>query len=216
MTYQEFMERGHFDLKEILAVVYGNLVSDAPKGMDAKLPAPPLLMVDRILSITKNNRQGTIVAEQDVRLDVLRRLPRFDSAKSNRHTFIAMVVLRSVASILKRRRAEKRNSGRRPLSLNAPIRDAEGAKIELHQALGGDARRPGSGQEELCGLHADVRAAIAALPEHLRPWCEVFAEQGLREASRELHVPRSRLQRIKAEIRVAFEEAGLAAYLPEI
>jgi len=57
MTYQEFMERGHFDLTEILAVVYGNLVSDAPKGMDAKLPAPPLLMVDRILSITKNNRQ---------------------------------------------------------------------------------------------------------------------------------------------------------------
>jgi len=69
MTYQEFMDRGHFDLKEILAIVYGNLVSDAPKGMDAKLPAPPLLMVDRILSITKDNRQGTIVAEQDIRLD---------------------------------------------------------------------------------------------------------------------------------------------------
>jgi len=69
MTYREFMDRDHFDLTEILAIVYGNLVSDAPKGMDAKLPAPPLLMVDRILSITKDNRHGTIVAEQDVRLD---------------------------------------------------------------------------------------------------------------------------------------------------
>lgn len=69
MTYQEFMERGHFDLKEILAIAYGNLVSDPPEGMDAKLPAPPFLMVDRILSVTKDNRHGTIVAEQDVRLD---------------------------------------------------------------------------------------------------------------------------------------------------
>ncbi|HNQ00784.1 MAG TPA: bifunctional 3-hydroxydecanoyl-ACP dehydratase/trans-2-decenoyl-ACP isomerase, partial [Syntrophales bacterium] len=69
MTYREFMDRDHFDLTEILAIVYGNLVSDAPQGMDAKLPAPPLLMVDRILSITKDNRHGAIVAEQDVRLD---------------------------------------------------------------------------------------------------------------------------------------------------
>ena len=37
--------------------------------MDAKLPAPPFLMIDRILSVTKDNRHGTIVAEQDVRLD---------------------------------------------------------------------------------------------------------------------------------------------------
>ena len=154
--------------------------------------------------------------EQDIRVDVLQRLPRFDPAKSNRHTFIAMVVRRCVASILEGRRAEKRNSGRRPQSLNAPIRDAEGREVELHQTLGGDARRPGRNEAGLRYLRADVRAAVASLPERLRPWCEVFTEQGIREASRELHVPRCRLQRIKAEIRAAFEEAGLADYLPEI
>lgn len=153
--------------------------------------------------------------EQDIRLDVLRRLPRFDPAKSNRHTFIAMVVRRCVASILERRRAEKRNFGLRPRSLNAPIRDAQGREVELHQTLAGDAGRPGRSEEELRDLRADVQSAVTSLPEHLRPWCKVFAELGIREASRELSVPRCRLQRFKAEIREAFEEAGLADYLPE-
>ena len=60
--------------------------------------------------------------EQDIRMDVLKRLPRFDPAKSNRHTFIALVVRRRVASILEARRAVKRNGDRRPQSLNAPNR----------------------------------------------------------------------------------------------
>ena len=153
--------------------------------------------------------------QQDMRLDVLQRLPRFDPARSNRHTFIAMVVRRCVASILERQRAEKRNGGRRPQSLNAPIRDAEGREVELYQTLDASTGRPGRGEEELRDLRADVQAAVASLPEHLRPWCKVFAELGIREASRELHIPRSRLQRIKAEIRAAFEQAGLADYLPE-
>jgi len=153
--------------------------------------------------------------EQDIRLDVLRRLRRFDPAKSNRHTFIAMVVRRCVASILERRRAEKRNGGRRPQSLNAPIRDAEGREVELYQTLDASAGRPGRSEEELRDLRLDVQAVVASLPEHLRPWCKVFVELGIRKASRELHVPRCRLQRIKAEIRAAFAEAGLADYLPE-
>ena len=154
--------------------------------------------------------------EQDIRLDVLQRLPRFDPAKSNRHTFIAMVVRRCVASILERRRAEKRNGGRRPQSLNAPIRDAEGREVELHQTLGGDARRPGRSEEELRDLRADVQAAVAALPEHLRPWCAILTTRGIREASRELRIPRCRLQRIKAEVCAHFEAADLADYLSEI
>ena len=153
--------------------------------------------------------------EQDIRLDVINRLRRFDQAKSSRHTFIAMVVRRCVASILERRRAEKRNGGRRPQSLNSPIRDAEGREVELYQTLDASAGRPGRSEEELRDLRADVRAAVASLPEHLRPWCKVFAKLGIREASRELHVPRSRLQRFKAEIHDAFEETGLADYLPE-
>lgn len=69
MTYQEFKERDHFSFEEIMAFVYGTLVTDPPKHFDAKLPAPPFLMLDRILLIQSNNRQGKIIAEQDIRLD---------------------------------------------------------------------------------------------------------------------------------------------------
>jgi 3-hydroxyacyl-[acyl-carrier protein] dehydratase / trans-2-decenoyl-[acyl-carrier protein] isomerase len=69
MTYQEFKERDHFSFEEIMAFVYGTLVTDPPKHFDARLPAPPFLMLDRILLIQSNNRQGKIIAEQDIRLD---------------------------------------------------------------------------------------------------------------------------------------------------
>jgi 3-hydroxyacyl-[acyl-carrier protein] dehydratase/trans-2-decenoyl-[acyl-carrier protein] isomerase len=69
MKYMEFRERHHFGLEEILAFSYGSLVDDPPVDFDARLPAPPFLMVDRVLSFKSNGRQGSIVAEQDIKLD---------------------------------------------------------------------------------------------------------------------------------------------------
>ena len=69
MNYKEFTERGHFSFEEILAFAYGKLVSDPPAHFDARIPAPPFLMIDRILSLEKNGSQGKIIAEQDIRID---------------------------------------------------------------------------------------------------------------------------------------------------
>src|SRR5512139_2150405 len=69
MNYAEFRDRSSFSLEDLLAFAYGNLVEDRPEGFDARLPAPPFLMLDRILTITHEGRQGRIVAEQDIRLD---------------------------------------------------------------------------------------------------------------------------------------------------
>ena len=69
MTYEEFMERGSFDRTEILAMAYGRLVDDAPEEFRARLPLPPMLMVDRITAISHDGRRGRIEAERDVRLD---------------------------------------------------------------------------------------------------------------------------------------------------
>ena len=151
--------------------------------------------------------------EQDMRLDVLQRLGRFDPARSNRHTFIAMVVRRCAATILEGRRAEKRNGGRPVQSLNAPICDAQGREVELYQTLDAGVGRPGRSEEELRELRDDVRRVVASLPDHLRPWCEVFSAVGIREASRRLQTPRKRLQQLKRKIRTAFKTAGLDEYL---
>jgi 3-hydroxyacyl-[acyl-carrier protein] dehydratase/trans-2-decenoyl-[acyl-carrier protein] isomerase len=69
MTYEEFQKSSHFGLEELIAFAYGTLVEDPPEGFAARLPAPPFLMVDRILEIRSDGRQGRIVAEQDIRLD---------------------------------------------------------------------------------------------------------------------------------------------------
>ncbi len=69
MKYQEFLNRDHFNFEEVLAFAYGKLVDDPPGDFDAKFPVPPFLMVDRILSIESNGKQGKIIAELDIKLD---------------------------------------------------------------------------------------------------------------------------------------------------
>ena len=69
MKYAEFRECQSFSLVDILAFAYGSLVDDPPAHFEARLPAPPFLMMDRILSCTSNGKQGSIIAEQDIKLD---------------------------------------------------------------------------------------------------------------------------------------------------
>jgi len=69
MKYAEFRERARFDGEEILAFAHGRLVEDAPDGFEARLPLPPMLMLDRIVELTRDGARGRLVAERDVRLD---------------------------------------------------------------------------------------------------------------------------------------------------
>ncbi len=68
LTYKEFLERDHFSKQELLAIAYGRLVSDPPDEF-VRLPTPPMLMVDRVVDVTRNGKRGFIAGEQDVELD---------------------------------------------------------------------------------------------------------------------------------------------------
>jgi len=69
MTYEEFRGRAHFEKEELLAFAYGRLVKDPPEHFRARLPTPPMLMVDRVVEITADKARGHIVAESDIQLD---------------------------------------------------------------------------------------------------------------------------------------------------
>jgi 3-hydroxyacyl-[acyl-carrier protein] dehydratase / trans-2-decenoyl-[acyl-carrier protein] isomerase len=69
VKYADFRQRSHFTREEILAFSYGRLVEDAPAAFHARMPLPPMLMVDRILEIKQTGNRGSIVAERDIRLD---------------------------------------------------------------------------------------------------------------------------------------------------
>lgn len=69
MKYAEFLQKKEFTKAELLACAWGTLVEDPPPDGFATLPAPPMLMVDRVVEISHNGPQGRIVAEQDIQLD---------------------------------------------------------------------------------------------------------------------------------------------------
>ncbi len=69
MRYEEFRERRSFARQELLAFAHGRLVESPPEGFKARLPLPPMLMVDRIGEITRDRHKGRIVAEREIRLD---------------------------------------------------------------------------------------------------------------------------------------------------
>jgi 3-hydroxyacyl-[acyl-carrier protein] dehydratase/trans-2-decenoyl-[acyl-carrier protein] isomerase len=69
MTYEEFRNQKNFSKQELLAMAHGALISDAPAAFKVRLPAPPMLMIDRILEIRRDGARGRIIAERDVNLD---------------------------------------------------------------------------------------------------------------------------------------------------
>src|SRR6185436_3510078 len=69
VKYSEFRERSSFEREELLAFAHGRLFDDAPIGFDARLPLPPMLMLNRVVSVERSGARGRIVGERDVRLD---------------------------------------------------------------------------------------------------------------------------------------------------
>ncbi len=67
MRYAQFIERDAFSKEELLALSQGNLVDDPP-GELVRLPAPPMLMIDRVVSIERLGTRARIVGEQDIHL----------------------------------------------------------------------------------------------------------------------------------------------------
>lgn len=68
MKYNEFLDLNHLDLEQLISWSNQSLVEDAP-GLIPSLPAPPMLMFDRITKIEHDGKRGRIVAEQDIRFD---------------------------------------------------------------------------------------------------------------------------------------------------
>lgn len=66
MKYEEFLARPAFTQGELLAFAAGSLVTDAPPLFAARLPLPPMLMIDRITDIRTRGSRGSVVAERAV------------------------------------------------------------------------------------------------------------------------------------------------------
>jgi 3-hydroxyacyl-[acyl-carrier protein] dehydratase/trans-2-decenoyl-[acyl-carrier protein] isomerase len=69
MKHADFCQATELDKEQVLAMSYGRLVEDAPPEFTLRLPAPPMLMLDRVTEIGRTGRTGRIVGERDVNVD---------------------------------------------------------------------------------------------------------------------------------------------------
>ncbi len=157
--------------------------------------------------------------EQELILDLLRRLPKYDPSRAKRNTFIARVVEHKIATLIEKQTAHKRDYRRCPCSLNERFEEEEeGRSVERAETLdqedyllriGVEPRAP----EELRALALDVAAVVEALPPELGELCQRLKQETVSEISRDTGVPRASLyERIK-RLREIFEDAGLKGYL---
>ena len=155
--------------------------------------------------------------EQELMIDLLRRMEHFDPHKSHKHTFMTRIVERRVATLLAARYARCRDWRQCTTSLNAPIPDSADEVTELVEQLGSegqwvDHEHVAQAQREQ-DMRLDMARTIAALPEPLRQLCIQLQSHNMAEIARHMGVPRSTLYRQLTQLREALRAAGLEEYL---
>ena len=156
--------------------------------------------------------------EQDMMLDLLRRLPKYNPARAQRNTFIARVVEHRVATIIEARKAGIRDYRLCNCSLNDHLEDEEGSSVERVETTDQEdyllrtskLSRPAA---ELHDLSLDVHKVMEQLPPKLRELCRCLMTDTVTRISRETGIPRGTIYEFIRKLRVIFEDAGLRDYL---
>jgi len=68
MKYTDFLDKKSLEQTELLGIAWGTLVEDPPVQF-IRLPTPPMLMLDRVVTIEHDGPKGRIVGEREVRVD---------------------------------------------------------------------------------------------------------------------------------------------------
>jgi len=156
--------------------------------------------------------------EQELMLDLLRRLPKYNPDRAQRNTFIARVVEHKIATIIESQKAGMRDYRLCRCSLNDRFEDEEGGSIERMETIDQEdyLRRTGKlsrTADELRALTIDVRKAMEQLPPELRRLCQRLETETVTEISRETGIPRGTIYESIKKLRAIFEDAGLRDYL---
>lgn len=155
---------------------------------------------------------------QDLLLDLLKRLPHYNSQLSQRKTFIHRLIEHELADLLSARQAGCRDHRLRTDSLDDPVCEEDGIMLLLMDTL--DERhvlrmqgRTRRSPEEVTELRVDLERLLATLTPEQRQICAQLIDHTVTEVARMLAVPRTSIQDIVQKLRVLFNAAGLRDYL---
>jgi RNA polymerase sigma-70 factor, ECF subfamily len=156
--------------------------------------------------------------EQEMFLDLIGRLPKFDPSKATSKTFIARIVEHKISNLIRHRTSEMRDFRLEAGSLNHLVEDGDGNSVEFGDLIAQEdvdvqlGRFTRDSMEEKDFLH-DMETTLAGLPENLRRLCELLATGTISDAARKAGIPRTTLHDQVKRLRAIFEDAGLQNYL---
>ncbi len=156
--------------------------------------------------------------EQEMRLELLLRLPKFDPARASYNTFVNCVTERKCAKLIRHRRQEMRDYQRRSCSLDDRVEGAYGGTVARAETVDQDeldirTDKRGRSREEQNQLRTDVSFALSKLPDDLRRIAEcVMGTRTLVEAARQLGMQRTTFYKALGRLQAHFKSAGLNDY----
>jgi RNA polymerase sigma-70 factor (ECF subfamily) len=180
--------------------------------------AGPLIRskIRRLIGKAGFRQQDRPDLEQEVWTRLWPRLRAYDRRRGHPHGFLATVIERILANLLRDRLAAKRDV-RRISSLQQKVRTVDG-QAELGHTISQEERdarqgRSSRSETEQVELTLDVAEVMAWLPKDKQELMEQLQHSSLAEIARRNKVPRSTLQSQIRKLRQLFEHAGLRNYL---
>lgn len=149
--------------------------------------------------------------EQELVLKLLKQRQSFNATQSHWYAFVTTVIERHVATIIRDKRAEKRDSSSMT-SLQSIVHDPINGPSHLAATIGqreidnrlGLKRRSDADCQELA---QDTAKVLASLPPAWRDICERLKRSSISTVARELGMPRTtlcyRLRRLREHLRLA-------------
>ncbi|MGD0274601.1 MAG: sigma-70 family RNA polymerase sigma factor, partial [Syntrophales bacterium] len=156
--------------------------------------------------------------EQELIIDLLQRLPKYNSEYAKRKTFIDRVVKHKIANLIEAQKAEVRDYRRCTFSLNDQIEGEDGEEIEKievfdQEAYLGRTGRLSLSSAEVRNLSIELNKVLKSLPPELRILCKRLETDTITEISRGIGIPRATLYGLIKKLRAILKEAGLREYL---
>jgi len=172
----------------------------------------------RLIATAGFTEQDLDDIRQEMRLELMRRLPSFNPRRAKRSTFIARVLERKGGQLVRHRNAEKRDFRREKHSLNDSIADGDGRKVMRVQLLSDADRshhmkRSAGSPIERCIRREAFAVAKACLTESQRMICERLMHVSRVQMCRETGMSPRELREQIRQIRQCLEHTGLRAYL---
>ncbi len=159
--------------------------------------------------------------QQEMMLDLLCRLVKYDPSKAALSTFVARIVDRKISTLIRHQHQGKRDYRRQVCPLDAPADNRDDQGLGLDEVLSQDAfdqevARHSRPAIERLDLSLDLSIVFDELPADLRHLAQRLQTRTVAEIARELGVPRSTLyERGISRLRKIFEDKGLREYLGE-